>query len=85
MIERTPEIVEPFLAEGTPLGRSGFPSDIASAALWLASTESSFVTGHALVVDGGLTSGLPWSHMLHRRGQLLERFKSAKGQTTVTS
>jgi NAD(P)-dependent dehydrogenase (short-subunit alcohol dehydrogenase family) len=85
LIERTPEIVEPFLAEGTPLGRSGFPSDIASAALWLASTESSFVTGHALVVDGGLTSGPPWSQMLHRRGQLQERFKSAKGQTTVTS
>jgi NAD(P)-dependent dehydrogenase (short-subunit alcohol dehydrogenase family) len=85
LIERTPEIVEPFLAEGTPLGRSGFPSDIASAALWLASTESSFVTGHALVVDGGLTSGLPWSQMLHRRGQLQERFKSAKGQTSVIS
>ncbi|HYY27043.1 MAG TPA: SDR family oxidoreductase [Chthoniobacterales bacterium] len=77
--------MEPFLAEGTPLGRSGFPSDIASAALWLASSESSFVTGHALVVEGGLTSGPAWSQMLHRREQLQERFKSAMGQTTVTS
>jgi NAD(P)-dependent dehydrogenase (short-subunit alcohol dehydrogenase family) len=85
LIERTPEIVEPFLAEGAPLGRSGFPSDIASAALWLASSESSFVTGHALVVDGGLALGPPWSQMLHRREQLQERFKSATGQTAVTS
>src|SRR6266481_3383866 len=77
LIERTPEIVEPWLAEGLPLGRSGFPADISNAALWLASSESSFVTGHALVVDGGLTSGRPWSQMLHRRDQLKERFRSA--------
>lgn len=56
LLERTPEIVEPWLAEMTPLGRSGFPADIANAA-WLASSESSFVTGHALVVDAGLTAG----------------------------
>jgi NAD(P)-dependent dehydrogenase (short-subunit alcohol dehydrogenase family) len=84
LIEHTPDIVEPWLAEALPLGRSGFPTDIANAALWLASSESSFVTGHALVVDGGLTSGVPWSRMLHRREQLRERFRSAFGQTTVT-
>lgn len=56
-IERTPEIVAPWIAAGTPLGRSGLPVDMANAALWLASSESSFVTGHALVVDGGLTVG----------------------------
>jgi NAD(P)-dependent dehydrogenase (short-subunit alcohol dehydrogenase family) len=84
LIERTPDIVEPWLAEAMPLGRSGFPADIANAALWLASSESSFVTGHALVVDGGLTSGVPWSRMLHRRDQLRERFRSAFGQTAVT-
>ena len=33
--ERTPDIVEPWLAEILPLGRSGFPVDIANAALWL--------------------------------------------------
>jgi len=85
LIERTPDIVEPWLAEGMPLGRSGFPADIANAALWLASSESSFVTGHALVVDGGLTSGRPWSQMLRRYDQLRERFKSAMDRTTVTS
>lgn len=37
----------------TPIGRVGKPEDIAYAALYLASSESDFVTGHTLVVDGG--------------------------------
>jgi len=41
-----------------PLRRYGRPEDIAQAALFLASDESSFITGHALVVDGGLTAQL---------------------------
>jgi NAD(P)-dependent dehydrogenase (short-subunit alcohol dehydrogenase family) len=84
LIERTPGIVEPWLAEGTPLGRAGFPGDIANAALWLASSESSFVTGHALVVDGGLTAGRTRSQLVQAIDQLRERFKSAMHQTTVT-
>jgi NAD(P)-dependent dehydrogenase (short-subunit alcohol dehydrogenase family) len=85
LVERVPEITEPWLAEGVPLGRAGFPADIANAALWLASSESSFVTGQAIVVDGGLTSGRPWSQMLHAFDQLRERFKSSVEQTTVSS
>jgi len=38
-----------------PIGRPGYTIDIAQAALFLASDESSFITGHALMVDGGLT------------------------------
>jgi hypothetical protein len=39
-----------------PIGRFGEPLDIANAALYLASDESSFVTGSALVGDGGYTA-----------------------------
>lgn len=36
-----------------PMGRLGVPSEAAEAAIWLASPAASFVTGHALAVDGG--------------------------------
>jgi len=40
-----------------PLGRFGTPEEVAYAVLYLASDESSFVTGSALVIDGGFTAG----------------------------
>jgi NAD(P)-dependent dehydrogenase (short-subunit alcohol dehydrogenase family) len=43
------------LARDLPVGRVGRPEEVASAALFLASAESSFVAGAELVVDGGLS------------------------------
>ena len=55
------ESLKPVFADLQPIKRSGLPEDIAQAALWLASDDSSFVNGHALVVDGGLTGGRQWA------------------------
>ena len=39
-----------------PIGRFGVPTEIGEAAVWLCSDQASFVTGHAMVVDGGATA-----------------------------
>jgi NAD(P)-dependent dehydrogenase (short-subunit alcohol dehydrogenase family) len=42
-------------AKQVPIGRAGRPEEIASAVLWLCSPGASYVVGHALTVDGGMT------------------------------
>ena len=44
-----------FFDDQYPVGRSGVPEDIGNAVTFLLSDEASFITGHALPVDGGLT------------------------------
>ncbi|GAA2059615.1 glucose 1-dehydrogenase [Williamsia deligens] len=58
MIERfsgdTPEGRQQVIDQ-EPIGRLGTPEEIAAAVLWLSSDQSTFVVGHAMVVDGGQT------------------------------
>ena len=53
-----PETARERAARRTPLGRIGTPRDIADGFVYLASDEASWITGTALVIDGGLTAGL---------------------------
>ncbi len=52
-----PEETKSFLIKKIPMGRFAQPEDVARGALFLASDESSYVNGHILFVDGGLTAG----------------------------
>ena len=51
----TPEYQAQVLAKH-PIGRVGRPEEVAEAVLWLCSDASSFVTGHAMAVDGGFVA-----------------------------
>ncbi len=50
-----------------PLKRGGAPIEIANAALFLASDESSYVNAQAIVVDGGLSASHPFNHQSYGR------------------
>jgi NAD(P)-dependent dehydrogenase (short-subunit alcohol dehydrogenase family) len=53
-------------AEAYPVGRIGYPADVAAAAAFLASDDAAFISGVDLPVDGGLTSVAP-SALLSRK------------------
>jgi NAD(P)-dependent dehydrogenase (short-subunit alcohol dehydrogenase family) len=54
VMTQNPDMLRMITAK-TPLGRHGQPSEIAGGALYLASDAASFLTGHSLVIDGGMT------------------------------
>jgi NAD(P)-dependent dehydrogenase (short-subunit alcohol dehydrogenase family) len=59
MIDRLTGDSEEAIAQFTklePVGRFGQPEEVASAVVWLCSDEASFVTGHAMAVDGGFVA-----------------------------
>ena len=53
--ERRPRMFEKIV-RGEPIGRIGRPEEIAETAVWLCSDAASFVTGHAMSVDGGIVA-----------------------------
>lgn len=59
--EGTVDTVKQVLAGLQPIPRAGLPDDIANAAVFLASDESTFINGHDLIVDGGLVGGRMWT------------------------
>ncbi len=50
-----------FASGAQPVERAGDPKDIAEAAAFLVSDHASFITGHAQIVDGGVSLGRPWT------------------------
>ena len=59
--EKTPDVMREVYKTAQPIPRAGLPEDIAHAAVFLASDESSFINGHDLVVDGAITGGRNWT------------------------
>jgi NAD(P)-dependent dehydrogenase (short-subunit alcohol dehydrogenase family) len=47
---------EAMFSQMVPMGRIGNPEEAAAAAVWLCSDEASYVTGHSMIIDGGVTA-----------------------------
>ncbi len=69
------EDVEQLWASWAPVGRVGWPEDQARVALFLASDQSAFVTGHNIPVDGGTKAGGGWLFS-PREGRFVNRSRN---------
>jgi NAD(P)-dependent dehydrogenase (short-subunit alcohol dehydrogenase family) len=76
--EKTSEVMREVFKTAQPIPRAGLPEDIAYAAVFLASDESSFINGHDLVVDGAITGGRNWSQQQQGYVALLKAFDQGK-------
>ena len=72
--EGTAELLKQAFKTIQPIKRAGLPEDIARAALFFASDESSFINGRDIVVDGGLIGGRQWSVLQDALGQMKGAF-----------
>ena len=81
MADRTVDFMKSVLERAQPIKRAGLPLDIAQAAVWLASDDSSFVNASALIVDGGLTGGVSWGQMNRTMMRSAQAFMEAQQQS----
>jgi NAD(P)-dependent dehydrogenase (short-subunit alcohol dehydrogenase family) len=77
--QRTIEFMAAALSDAAPIRRVGRPADIAEAVLWLASDASSFVTGQAVAVDGGILTGSLRRNAPMAQGDVLDLIRQAAG------
>ncbi len=77
--EKTPELMHGVYKSAQPIPRAGLPEDIAHAAVFLASDESSFINGHDLVVDGAITGGRNWTQQQQGYVALRKAFGQSAG------
>jgi len=77
--EKTPELMHGVYKSAQPVPRAGLPEDIAHAAVFLASDESTFVNGHDLVVDGAITGGRNWTQQQQGYVALRKTFEQGAG------
>jgi NAD(P)-dependent dehydrogenase (short-subunit alcohol dehydrogenase family) len=77
--EKTPELMHGVYKSAQPIPRAGLPEDIAHAALFLASDESTFINGHDLVVDGAITGGRNWTQQQQGYVALRKTFEQGVG------
>lgn len=74
------EATKKILAQNSPLkGRPGVAEDVANAALWLASDESGYTTGHTLTTDAGTTTGASTNPIAFAEYEPLLREAGKKG------
>jgi NAD(P)-dependent dehydrogenase (short-subunit alcohol dehydrogenase family) len=77
--EQTPAAMREVFKSAQPIPRAGLPDDIAHAAVFLASDESSFINGHDLVVDGAVTGGRNWSQQQQGYVAIRKAFEERAG------
>jgi NAD(P)-dependent dehydrogenase (short-subunit alcohol dehydrogenase family) len=77
--EKTPDVMREVYKTAQPIPRAGLPEDLAHAAVFLASDESSFINGHDLVVDGAITGGRNWTQQQQGYVALRKAFDQGAG------
>src|SRR6202048_3295359 len=77
--EKTPDVMREVYKTAQPTQRAGVAADIAYAAVFLASDESSFITGRDLVVAGAITGGRNWTQQQQGLVAMRKAFDQAAG------